>query len=134
MRKYGFVSAGGGRWYTATLRQLSPGARVFACIPQVGYVGVGRVLETAVPVTRFEVSVDGARVPLLQAPLKAPNVEEHTANDDVMEYAVRVLWDKTVPREAAVWEKGMFANQNTVCKLRSSFTLERLYDRFDITE
>jgi hypothetical protein len=134
MRRYGFVSAGGGRWYTATLRQLSTGARVFACIPQIGYVGTGRVVEAAVPVTHFEVSIDGNRVPLLRAPLKAPRMEEHTANEEVMEYAVRVQWDKAVPQEDAVWEKGMFANQNTVCKLRSSFTLERLYSRFGISE
>lgn len=30
--------------------------------------------------------------------------------------------------------KGMFANQNTACKLRNQFTLERLVDRFDPEE
>jgi hypothetical protein len=35
-RKYGFVSAGQGRWYSASLHQLAPGARVFACIPKRG--------------------------------------------------------------------------------------------------
>jgi hypothetical protein len=39
-RKYGFVSAGGGKWYSATLLQLNPGARVFACIPKVGYAAL----------------------------------------------------------------------------------------------
>jgi hypothetical protein len=28
----------------------------------------------------------------------------------------------------------MFANQNTACRLRNRFTLERLLDRFDIEE
>jgi hypothetical protein len=35
-RRYGFVSAGQGRWYSASLHQLAPGARVFACIPKRG--------------------------------------------------------------------------------------------------
>lgn len=33
-RKYGFVSAGGGPWYSRTLRDLPEGARVNVCIPQ----------------------------------------------------------------------------------------------------
>ena len=44
--------------------------------------------------------------------------------------AVRVEWIRTVPREQAVKEKGLFANQNSACKLRNSFTLERLTERF----
>lgn len=134
MRRFGFVSAGGGKWYTATLRQLHPGARIFACISGTGYVGVGRVKEGAVPVTEFLVPVNGERKPLPEAPLKAMALHEHTVSQDIMEYAVRVEWEKAVPAGQAVWEKGMFANQNTVCKLRSSFTLERLYDKFDVEE
>lgn len=40
-RKYGFVSAGGRSWYSKTLRGLPVGARIFAYIPQAGYVGLG---------------------------------------------------------------------------------------------
>src|SRR4051794_39053918 len=43
MRRLGFISAGGGRWYSRTLRMLQPGVRVWAMIPRVGYVGVGEV-------------------------------------------------------------------------------------------
>jgi hypothetical protein len=35
---------------------------------------------------------------------------------------------------SAVWEKGMYANQNTVTKLRNKFTLDRLAERFEIVE
>ena len=41
--KYGFISGGGGSWYTKTLDSLFPGARVFVNIPKSGYVGVGEV-------------------------------------------------------------------------------------------
>lgn len=48
-RKYGFVSAGGGVWYSRTLRSLPVGARVFVCIPGsgLGYVGVSTVTGEA---------------------------------------------------------------------------------------
>ena len=42
-RKFGFVSAGGGKFYTQTIRALPEGARVWVNIPQTGYVGVGLV-------------------------------------------------------------------------------------------
>src|SRR3954452_18809299 len=50
MVRYGFVSAGGGRWYSRTLRALEPGHRVWAHIPRVGYVGVGEVTAPVAPV------------------------------------------------------------------------------------
>ncbi|MFA7558336.1 MAG: endonuclease NucS domain-containing protein, partial [Hydrogenophaga sp.] len=40
-RKYGYISAGGGTWYSQTLNMLSPGDRVWVNIPKRGYVGVG---------------------------------------------------------------------------------------------
>jgi hypothetical protein len=129
--RYGYISSGGGKKYTSPLNQLFTGCRVFVYIPGTGYVGVGTVTETAQPVTEFMVEVDGERTALLDAPLKAPSLAEHTTPDN-MEYAVRVDWVKTLPREQAIKEKGMFANQNSACKLRNSFTLERLTDKFGL--
>jgi len=45
--KYGFVSAGGGPFYTKPLRNLALGNRVFAYVGGAGYVAVGRVTGTA---------------------------------------------------------------------------------------
>lgn len=132
MRRYGFISAGGGRWYWRTLEQLFPGARVFACIPGTGYVGVGTVEEPARLVTDFTVALDGQAQVLLKAPLVAPAMAE-TANDpELAERVVRVRWLKALPRDQAIWEKGMFANQNSACSLRRQFTLERLTERFGL--
>ena len=75
--------------------------------------------------------VDGERKGLLDAPLKAPSLTEYTQPDN-MEYAVRVEWIRTLPHDKAIKEKGMFANQNSACKLRNSFTLERLTERFGL--
>jgi hypothetical protein len=133
-QRYGFVSGGQGRWYSRTLEQLFPGARVFVHIPEEGYVGVGIVEEEAVPVKEFTVSVDGATRPILEAPLKAPSMGENADDPEKSEYLVRVNWIDTRSREDAIWEKGMFANQNTACKLRNQFTLDRLTDRFDLEE
>lgn len=50
------------------------------------------------------------------------------------EYLVRVDWQQTLSRERAIWEKGMFANQNTACRLRNKFTLDTLTERFGLTD
>lgn len=38
------------------------------------------------------------------------------------------------PVSEAYWEKGMFANQNSACKLRQEFTLNRLVQHFHLDE
>jgi hypothetical protein len=133
-RKYGFVSGGGGRWYSQTLQQLFPGARVFACIPGTGYVGVGIVKEAVKPVKDFTVMVNGKETPILKAPLEAPAMGNNSNDAELSEYVVRVEWIKAVSRDHPHWEKGMFANQNTVCKLRNRFTLERLIKHFGLED
>lgn len=42
-REFSYVSAGGGSWYSGTLRKLPLGGRVFINLPGRGYVGVGVV-------------------------------------------------------------------------------------------
>lgn len=132
MRRYGFVSGGGGRWYSRTLGLLFPGARVFACIPGSGYVGVGIVQDEARPIPEVTVVSNGNRTPLLELPLRAPEAGTDQEDPDLVEHVVKVDWTKTLSRDEAIWETGMFANQNTVCRLRNRFTLDRLYERFQV--
>jgi hypothetical protein len=139
MVRFGFVSAGHGDKYRKAMENLFEGARVWAAIPQsravggaYGYVGVGRVTAPAVGVNDFDVEVDGATTNILQAPsLQAPNMGWDADDPEQCEYLVRVEWLDTRPRGDAVWEKGMFANQNVVAKLRQPFTLQRLNEVFD---
>lgn len=133
-RKYGFVSAGGGRWYTATLEQLFPEARVFAYIPEKGYVGVGTVKEAVVPVRDFKVTINGTEMPILDVPLEAPGMEEYADDSERSERLVRVEWLKTLPAKEAVREKGMYANQNSATKLRNKFTLDKLTEYFALDD
>jgi len=132
--KYGFVSAGGGSWYSRTLSQLSPGARIFVYIPQTGYVGVGKVLESVVPVKDFLVEIDGKLTPILQAQINAQNMGNGVDDPELSEYLVRVEWIETLPKEKAFKEAGLFANQNTVTKLRNSFTIEKLVKKFNLDD
>jgi hypothetical protein len=132
--RYGFVSAGGGRWYVRTLDRLFVGARIFVCIPGSGYVAAGTVSDVSRPLSEMQLSTDGVNVPLLDAP-GMPEGASHDAGDsDNCEYGVKVEWITTLPLSEAIWERGMFANQNTVCELRSRFTLDRLIKALGISE
>lgn len=139
-RRYGFVSAGGGRWYSDSLHNLPVGARVNVHIPKRGYVAVGTVLREA---TRFDdamVEVDGQWVRLRDQELNAPyrhspeGVNENGNDSDDDEYVVPVKWTIAVPQSDAFWVKGMFANQNSACKLRQEFTLDRLGEHFGLDQ
>lgn len=133
-QKYGFVSGGGGKWYSQTLKLLFPGSRFFVNIPKTGYVGVGIVKENAVPVKDFKVQLDGQEVPILNAPLMASKMGENADDLDLCEYLVRVEWIKVVSRSSAYWEKGLFALQHTACRMTSSFTIERLSQHFRLDD
>lgn len=133
-RKYGFVSAGHGAWYSRTLKQLFVGARVFAYIPHEGYVGVGTVVDTVKPIKDFFIDINGVKKPILECDLNTPNMRNDIDNPELSEYLVKVEWMKTIPREKAYKEPGLFANQNTVCKLRNQFTLDKLIAFFDLEE
>lgn len=137
MVRYGFVSAGHGDKYRKAMENLFEGARVWAAIPSsratgdaYGYVGVGRVTAPAVRVSDFEVELDGRSMNILHAPLEATNMGWDADDPELCEYLVRIEWIDARPREKAVWEKGMFANQNVVAKLRQPFTLQRLNEVF----
>lgn len=132
--KYGFVSGGGGSWYSRTLTQLTPGLRVWVHVPGRGYVGVGIVEAPSVPVEDFRVDLDGTETPILSAPLNAPAMGAHVGDEELDEYLVRIKWLATVPLDKAVWEKGFFANQNTACQLRRPEVIARLCDIFGIAE
>jgi hypothetical protein len=123
MVRHGFVSAGGGQWYSRTLRALAVGHRVWAHIPRVGYVGVGAVLAPVVPV---------GETGLLDGELEAPAMDRALDDPDRREYVVRVRWLASVAREDAFWIPGLYANENSVTKLRDSWTLQRLREAFDV--
>lgn len=60
------------------------------------------------------------------------NCREIRHADDDVEWMVPIRWIHTVPQAAAYWEKGLFANQNSACKLRQEFTLDKLSRHFGV--
>lgn len=76
--------------------------------------------------------VDGRQTPLLDAPLENRNIGNGADDEELSEYVVGVDWIKTLPKEQAIWQKGMFANQNTAVRLRDQSTLDRLIEAFGL--
>ncbi|MFC8338292.1 hypothetical protein ACFUJX_15030 [Streptomyces rubiginosohelvolus] len=132
-RTYGFTSAGGKNWFTRTLRSVPVGARVFAYIPGEGYVGVGEVAGPGAPFTDARIAFDGIDQPL--SGLDLEGTYRHSDDDtdpDAVEYVVPIKWLSTRVRSEAFKKPGLFANQNTACKLRNRATLDALYEEFDL--
>lgn len=128
-RKYGFISAGGGRWYSQTLEQLEPGDRVWVNIPGTGYVGVGKVTERVQPIADFKIRGK----PAVKVLDNASELRKRVKDPDTAEYFVRVDWLETRPENEAVREVGFFGNQNTVCAPKAAswrHTVERLRTYF----
>lgn len=131
--EYGFISGGGGTWYSKTLELLSPGDRVWVNVPRLGYVGVGRVTGRSQPAATFTVETPDGQVPVLEAATRGTYMRESINDPERCEYFVPVRWLQTVPLERAVKEVGLFGNQNTVCKPTTPkwrSTVERLRERF----
>lgn len=132
-RQYGFISAGGGSWYSQTLKMLSPGERVWVKIPKTGYVGVGWVTDVVRPVNEFKVKTPSGERPVLDVLKYADRYKPSADDPEKAEYFVRVSWLDTVPESNAINEVGLFGNQNTVCQPTTPkwrHTVERLKSYF----
>jgi len=132
-RKFGFVSAGGGSWYSSTLNLLKQNDRIWVKAPGYGFVGVGRVKGSAEAATDFKISIEG-KEQLAAEGLSGAEYHRRYMNDpEKMEYFVPVEWAQTVPLANAVNEIGLFGNQNTVCAPKTpkwTHTIERLKQAF----
>jgi hypothetical protein len=114
--QYGFISGGGGSWYSRTLQLLNPDDRVWVNVPGSGYVGVGRIAGRAQPAASFMVKTPDGDVPVLDAANRGSYGREYADDPERSEYFVSVRWLQTVSLDTAVREIGLFGNQNTVCK------------------
>ncbi len=132
-RRLGFISGGGGAWYTRTLGLLSVGDRVWVNIPAKGYVGVGRVTGKSQPASSFTISRDGNEASILSLDLRATYLRDQVDDPERAEFFVPVHWLDTVPVEKAIHEVGFFGNQNTVCQPKAAswrHTVEKLKQSF----
>jgi len=136
-RKYGFISAGGGDWFSRTLKLLESGGRVWVNRPGMGYVGVAEVLGPPVPATEFKVETSQGSRPYLDVGNVSERLASHARQPDRMEYFVPVRWLKTVDERDAIRETGLFGNQNSAAKPTTPgwiSTVNYLKDRFGVDE
>lgn len=133
-RRYGFVGAGGGQWYSKWLRHLSPGLRVFAYVGGAGYVGIGEVTGDLVLLRDFVADVEGRAVRIVDQPDVPEEIRQRALDPDqyLTEYAVPVRWIASRPHTEAVKEPGLFASQATACKLRDDRTIEVVSRAFGV--
>ena len=123
--QHGFLSAGGGGWYSGTLNLLEIGSRVWVKAPNYGFVGVG--LVTGPRQSGLEYMIGNK--PALEVLGEGHYHREFSDDPERMEYFVPMRWLDHAPIEKAVYEVGLFGNQNTVCRPRAAkwrSTVERL--------
>ncbi len=132
-RKYGYISAGGGTWYSQTLKLLAPGDRVWVNIPKKGYVGVGVVEQAVQPASEFMVTTEEGEQSVMEVVQHGEKYKATAQLPEMSEYFVRVKWLQTVDAARAFNAMGLFGNQNTVCQPTTPkwrHTVERLKDVF----
>lgn len=130
MRRYGFVAAGGGEFYSKRLDQVAPGDKVFAYDKGNGYIGFGIVTQAKTLAAEFETD----NGPLFDQPLRQPGIKRNADDPALAEYVIGVDWRTTFEPGEAKWFKGAFANQNIVCKLRDPATVDFLLTEFGVEE
>lgn len=129
-KKYGFVAAGGGPFYSGRLDQLSVDDKIFVYDKGNGYIGYGIVTSEKTLAADFRTE-EGL---LSEVSLARPALLENSDDPGVAEYVVGVRWIKTVEPSQGKWFKGAFANQNVVCKLRDQATVDYLVQEFCASE
>jgi hypothetical protein len=118
--KHGFVSAGGGDWYSRTFKNVPVGSRLFVYIPSIGYVGAGVTTGQVLP---FKDS-------FIFGEKSLRGTYTHTNGEP--EYILPVKWIKTLDEASGFRTRGLFASQHSACKLRDQKTLKLLYEKFGI--
>lgn len=111
-RRYGFISAGGGSWYSQTLKQLQPGDRVWVKIPATGYVGVGIVQSAVEPASSFTIDTDDGEKLAMDVLQYSELYRQNADVPEKSEYFVPVKWLETRSEQEAVNEVGFFGNHN----------------------
>ena len=132
---YGLLNAGGGSWYWKPLRRLTPGKRVFAYVGGAGYVGIGRVTGEMIPayvMPRLKSMVNVSRCSINHIQAGGPGRGRHLTTLRKPRWSCRSEWLVKRTIDQAVREKGLFASQVTVCKLRDEHTITTVEAAFGL--
>ena len=133
-RKFGFVAAGGGGWYTKTLRAVPVGSHVYVYIPKGsgvgGYVGFGEVTGVPGMAKDFLVDAEDGTKRAITEVARVDMTRNGTTDPDEAEWLLPVRWIQDVARDQALKDSDLFANQNSAVRLTHGYTLKRLRDAF----
>lgn len=148
--EYNFLSAGQNPIYSKPLLNLEENDIVAAYISGSGYVGIGRIIQTAVPIKNFyfngrsmyDFKIDKK---ILEGTIKNFETIEgmvglrkslfENCNNINTEFVVKIEWIKTIAKKAAYWEKnnGLFAKPLIQCNLENQkITIKFLELKFDV--
>ncbi len=129
--KYGFVSAGQAPRFRDAILGLSKGDIIAAYLKGHGFVGIGQILQGALPIK--EINIDQEL--LLQKELSAPNMSDNSNDTEKSEYVALVNWVSAVSRQEAKWKpkSGLFTSQLVKASLDNQpFTLKFLAQSFNV--
>jgi uncharacterized protein len=132
-RKHGFMSAGQGKRWSGLMKEFKPSDIIAAYWSRKGfkggYVGVGVVNASAIPVKEFTVNGQSLRALYLTQ----PNIFENCDSQEKSEWVVAVNWIATVPSEECKWQSkiGLFSTPSTKASLEKQvITLDFLEREF----
>lgn len=115
--RYGFISAGWGPKFRNTMKAFNEGDFVAAYLKTYGFVGVGRITQSAVMIR--DVRIKGKS--LLELPLIATHADHDNDDEDLCEYVCLVKWLAKVPRDKAKKSTGtkLFTNPQVRASLEN---------------
>jgi uncharacterized protein len=129
--KYGYLAAGQDKKWSDQMRTLNKGDIVIAYLKGSGFVGVGKVMETAVPSREFTYK----NKLLSEYGIQSTDIFKNKDSDEMCDYLVKVNWVKTVPKEEAKWKpkSGLFTTQLIKASLDAQpKTLEFIQAEFQV--
>ncbi len=133
-RKYGFMSAGQTARHIALIRDFKPNDIIAAYWSKKGekggYVGIGVVKTSAIPIKEFKIKGQS----LSSFPLTQPNIFENSDNTEKSEWAIEIAWIKTVDEKNCKFiSKVIFSTPSTKASLEKQLkTLKFLEQEFGI--
>jgi len=130
--KYGFIAAGQGKKWSDPLKTFNKGDIVVAYLKNYGYVGVGKVVATAIPIKDFKYK--NTRLQDIQ--MQSSSLFKNMDSLELCDYALAIEWIKAVPKENAYWKakSGLFTTQLIKASLEGQpYTLAFVKESFGVT-
>lgn len=128
--RYGFLAGGQHPKWSGPIRDLNKGDIVVAYLKNYGYVGVGKVIETAIKAKDFTYNSKK----LSELTLESTGLLQNQDNDN-SEYLAKIEWKKTFKKEDAKWKQkaGLFTTQLVKAGLVAQpKTLQFVEEEFDL--